>query len=88
MIVGDGAKGAFSEKEGRKRKTIIEIGSKQEISPTKRGGRTYPETRSTLSKQSAGGGRTPEGIGTAEGSDKILKNPESRKQCRAAKSCC
>ncbi|GFW58630.1 hypothetical protein TNCV_1579621 [Trichonephila clavipes] len=34
----------ISDKDGRKRKTIIEFGSNQEISPTKRGGRTYPET--------------------------------------------
>ncbi|GFT92969.1 hypothetical protein TNCV_741091 [Trichonephila clavipes] len=34
-----------------------ENGSNQEISPAERGGRTYPETRNALSKQSAGGGR-------------------------------
>ncbi|GFT35169.1 hypothetical protein TNCV_352891 [Trichonephila clavipes] len=35
---------------------MIVDGSNQEISPTKRGERTYPETQNALSKQSAGGG--------------------------------
>ncbi|GFT56316.1 RNA-directed DNA polymerase from mobile element jockey [Trichonephila clavipes] len=46
-----------------------DCGSNQEFSPTERGGRTYPETRNALTKQSAGGGgeeRRKE-FGTAEG---------------------
>ncbi|GFU29810.1 hypothetical protein TNCV_405371 [Trichonephila clavipes] len=71
MIAGAGTKGAFSQKDGRKRKTIIEFGSNQEISPTERGGRTYPKTRTLYrSKAPAGGGEEgrKEG-GTAEGSE-------------------
>ncbi|GFT75506.1 hypothetical protein TNCV_4833031 [Trichonephila clavipes] len=53
-VAGDGA---FSQKDGRKSKTMNEYGSNQEFFPTERGGRTYPETRNALTKQSSGGGR-------------------------------
>ncbi|GFV32496.1 hypothetical protein TNCV_1677821 [Trichonephila clavipes] len=79
MIAGAGA---FSQKDGRKRKTIIENGSNQEISPTERGGRTYPKTRNAVSKQSAGGeGKNAGSIAgrpkaVNQGGDLSPKNPE------------
>ncbi|GFX36320.1 hypothetical protein TNCV_4932331 [Trichonephila clavipes] len=59
---------AFSQKGGRKSKNhMTESGSNQEISPTERGGRTYPETRNALSRQSAGGERGRRQEGTRDG---------------------
>ncbi|GFX18764.1 hypothetical protein TNCV_3019221 [Trichonephila clavipes] len=54
---------AFSQKGGRKSKNhMTESGSNQEISPTERGRRTYPETRNALSRQERRrGGRRQEG---------------------------
>ncbi|GFT18780.1 hypothetical protein TNCV_615901 [Trichonephila clavipes] len=87
---------AFSQKGGRKSKNhMTECGSNQEISPTERGGRTYPETRNALSKQSAGGGgeESRKERGTAEGCDSkaVTYHPRTQNkmtQCSAANICC
>ncbi|GFW10485.1 hypothetical protein TNCV_892801 [Trichonephila clavipes] len=56
---------------------------------TKRGGRTYPKARNTLSKQSAGGGREEERrkeSGTAEGSESkaVIYHPRTQSKRRSA----
>ncbi|GFW81525.1 hypothetical protein TNCV_2882021 [Trichonephila clavipes] len=70
MNAGDGVMGAFSQKDGRKSKTIIDCGSNQEFSPTERGGGRTPKLETLYrSRAPAGGGeeRRKE-VGTAEGS--------------------
>ncbi|GFV45981.1 hypothetical protein TNCV_2766771 [Trichonephila clavipes] len=62
--------GSLIRMGGKVKNHMNENGSNQEDSPAERGGRTFPETRNALSKQSAGGGgeERRKAVGTAESS--------------------
>ncbi|GFT48867.1 hypothetical protein TNCV_2159211 [Trichonephila clavipes] len=51
-----GAVGAYSQKDGRKRKTMNEVKNKYRTLPQKAGRDDLPQSTSVLTKQSAGGG--------------------------------
>ncbi|GFW04936.1 hypothetical protein TNCV_4881711 [Trichonephila clavipes] len=62
---GAGAVGAYFQKDGRKRKTMIEVKNKYRILPREAGRDGVPQSTSVIMKQSAGGGggkETQEGI--------------------------